>query len=95
MDRQFITTDESPVVVIESVQGDLRLKGHADLEVAAKASTVEDLRMETRDGRDRAQQPERPERARSPPGNGARADRPRRRHLQGAGRQPGGGHRSR
>ena len=50
MDRQFIPTDESPVVVIESVQGDLRLKGHADQEVAAKASTVEDLRMENRDG---------------------------------------------
>ncbi len=50
MDRQFIPTNESPVVIIESVQGDLRLKGHADLEVAAKASTVEDMRMETRDG---------------------------------------------
>jgi hypothetical protein len=50
MDRQFITTNESPIVVIESVQGDLRLKGHADPEVAAKASETEDLRMETREG---------------------------------------------
>jgi hypothetical protein len=50
MDRQFLTTNESPVVVIEVVQGDLRLKGHADLEVAAKASETEDLRIETRDG---------------------------------------------
>jgi hypothetical protein len=46
MDRQFITTNEKPIVVIELVQGDLRLKGHADLEVAAKASEAEDLSME-------------------------------------------------
>jgi DUF4097 and DUF4098 domain-containing protein YvlB len=50
MDRQFITTNQNPVVIIESVQGCLRLKGHADPEVAAKASETEDLRMETREG---------------------------------------------
>ena len=48
MDRLFVTTNESPVVVIELVQGDLRLKGHADLEVAAKASSAEDLSLEQR-----------------------------------------------
>ena len=48
MDRQFVTTHENPVVVIETVQGDLRLKGHIDLEVAAKASETEDLSLEQR-----------------------------------------------
>lgn len=49
MDRKFITTNENPLVVIEVVQGDLRLKGHLDLEVAAKASEVEDLILEQQD----------------------------------------------
>jgi hypothetical protein len=49
MDRKFITTNESPLVIIEEVQGDLRLKGHLDLEVAAKASEVEDLSLEQQD----------------------------------------------
>ena len=48
MDKQFVTTHESPIVVIESVQGDLRLKGHDDLEVVAKASSVEELSIEQR-----------------------------------------------
>ena len=49
MDRQFITTSENPVVVIEAVQGDLRLKGHLELEVAAKASDANDLSLVQRE----------------------------------------------
>jgi hypothetical protein len=49
MDKQFLTTSESPVVTVE-VQGDLRLKGHYELQVAAKCSSEEDLTLEERDG---------------------------------------------
>jgi len=49
MDKQSITTGATPTVVIEQVQGDLRLKGHADLEVTAKASAAEELFLEQRD----------------------------------------------
>jgi hypothetical protein len=48
MDRQFITTSENPVVVIESVAGDLRLKGHTELGVYAKGSEAEDITLEQR-----------------------------------------------
>lgn len=48
MDRQFITTSENPVVVIETVQGDLRLKGHSELGVFAKGSEAEDITLEQR-----------------------------------------------
>jgi hypothetical protein len=49
MDRQFITTSESPKITIE-VQGDLRLRGHDDLQVAAKGASEEELTLQERDG---------------------------------------------
>jgi hypothetical protein len=45
MDKQFITTSASPIVVL-NVSGDLRLKGHDDLEVVAKSENPEDLTLE-------------------------------------------------
>jgi hypothetical protein len=49
MDRQFIPTTESPKVTIE-VQGNLRLKGHDDLQVAAKGPSEEELTVQEREG---------------------------------------------
>jgi hypothetical protein len=48
MEKKFVTTQGSPNVLIEVVQGDLRLKGQEELEVVAKASSAEDLSLETR-----------------------------------------------
>jgi len=49
MDKQFITTSENPTVTVD-VQGDLRLKGHDELQVTAKGSSEEELTLEERDG---------------------------------------------
>ena len=49
MDKQFVTTSESPHVLIETAQGNLRLKGHDDLEVVAKANKAEELSIEQRE----------------------------------------------
>jgi hypothetical protein len=48
MDKQFVSTSESPQVVI-SVTGDLRLKGQDTLEVVAKSDNPEDLNFETQE----------------------------------------------
>lgn len=49
MDRQFIPTTDTPNVNIET-EGDLRLKGFDELQVLAKCTSCEDLRLEERDG---------------------------------------------
>jgi hypothetical protein len=49
MDKQFITTSENPTVTVD-VQGNLRLKGHDELQVVAKGSSEEELTLEERDG---------------------------------------------
>lgn len=49
MDKQFITTDASPTIVL-TVHGDLRLKGSDELQVTAKPSSPEDLTMEQQNG---------------------------------------------
>lgn len=45
MDKQFVTTSENPKVSV-TVQGDLRLKGSDELEVAVKASDPEAVTLE-------------------------------------------------
>jgi hypothetical protein len=48
MDKQFVTTSDSPEVVL-TVTGDLRLKGQDALEVVAKSDSPEDLSIETQE----------------------------------------------
>jgi hypothetical protein len=48
MDKQFVTTSESPQVVLY-ITGDLRLKGQDALDVVAKSDDPEDLSFESQD----------------------------------------------
>lgn len=49
MDKQFISTTEKPVVVLE-VHGDLHLKGHDELQVSVKSSSPEELTIREQEG---------------------------------------------
>lgn len=48
MDTQFITTNESPTILVEKVEGNLRLKGQDEYQVTAKSDHPDDLSLETR-----------------------------------------------
>jgi hypothetical protein len=48
MDKQYVTTSESPRILIE-VSGDLRIKGQDDLEVVAKSDDPDSLNLVSQD----------------------------------------------